>query len=76
MALDALREAIGEHGEPMLGTEGRQGVTLEQWKGQWALRTGFDDSSNNSLNVNFHKDKDALLKAGKVSISKPYVWVT
>ena len=55
--------------------KGVKAVTLEQWKSRWALRTGYEDSGGNSINVNFHKDKDALLKAGKVAICKPYACV-
>ena len=80
VALDALREAIGEYGQVMPDTstipKGVKAVTLDQWKARWMLRTGYEDSSGNSIAVNFHKDKDALLKAGKVSISKPYAWTS
>ncbi|HEV2042108.1 MAG TPA: AAA family ATPase [Casimicrobiaceae bacterium] len=80
VALEALREAIGEYGQVMPDTstipKGVRAVTLDQWKARWMLRTGYEDSSGNSIAVNFHKDKDALLKAGKVSISKPYAWTS
>ena len=80
VALDALREAISEHGETMPETstipKGVKAVTIERWKARWALRTGYEDSSGNSINVNFHKDKGDLLKAGKVAISKPYAWIS
>jgi hypothetical protein len=80
VALDALREAISERGQLMPETstisKGVKAVTLEQWKARWALRTGYEDSTGNSIAVNFHKDKDALLKAGRVEISKPYAWIS
>jgi len=80
VALDALREAIGECGEKMAGTStvpaGVRVVKLDQWRARWALRTGYEDSTGNSIAVNFHKDKDALLKANRIAISKPYVWLT
>jgi hypothetical protein len=57
-------------------SKGVKAVTLEQWKARWALRTGYEGSTGNSIAVNFHKDKDALLKAGKVEISKPYAWIS
>lgn len=80
VALDALHEAISEHGEriPESSTipKGIKAVRLDTWKARWALRTGYDESTGNSVNVNFYKDKDGLLKAGKVAISKPYVWLT
>ena len=79
VALDALRETIGEFGEKLPGTStippGVKIVTLEQWRSRWALRTGYDDASDRSVASNFHKDKDALLKAGAIQISKPYVWI-
>ena len=80
VALEALREVIIEYGEIMPDTstipKGVKAVTLDQWRSRSALRTGYEDSSGNSIPVNFHKDKDALLKAGKVSISKPYAWTS
>ena len=80
IALDALRETISEYGKRMPGTStipaGINAVTLDQWKSRWALRTGYDDSTGNAIAVNFHKDKDALLKSGAIVISKPYVWVS
>ena len=51
-------------------------MTLAQWRTRWALRAGYDGSTANSTNVNFYKDKDALLKAAKVSINKPYPWIS
>jgi hypothetical protein len=80
VALDALRETVAEFGERTPGTStippGVRAVTLDQWKARWALRTGYDDASGLSVRVNFHKDKDALLKAGAIAISKPYVWLS
>jgi hypothetical protein len=73
-------EAISEYGQSIPETstipKGAAAVKLDQWKARWALRTRYGESSGNSIAVNFHKDKDALLKAGKVAISKPYVWVS
>jgi hypothetical protein len=80
IALDALREVIHEHGQKLPGTStipaGVRAVTLDQWRTQWTLRTGYDDGKSESIRVNFDKDRAALLKAGKVAISKPYVWIT
>jgi hypothetical protein len=80
IALDALREAIHEHGQKLPGTStiptGVRAVTLEQWKARWTLRTGYDDGKSESIRVNFDKDRAALLRAGKVAISKPYVWIS
>jgi hypothetical protein len=79
-ALDALREAIGELGQRMPGTStipgGVRVITLEQWRARWALRTGYAESGPDSIRTNFNKDKDALLKGGKIRISSPYVWPT
>jgi KaiC/GvpD/RAD55 family RecA-like ATPase len=77
VALDALREAIGEYGEALPETStiprGVKGVRLEQWKARWLLRTGYDDGR--TADANYCHDKAALLKAGTVGISKPYVWI-
>ena len=79
VALDALHETVSELGRRMPGTStippGAKVITLEQWRTRWALRTGYADSGADSVRVNFNKDKDALLKAGRIVISSPYVWV-
>ena len=78
VGLDALREIVSECGQRMAGTStippGVKAVTLEQWRTRWALRTGYADSGADSIRSNFNKDKDALLKAGEIAISAPYVW--
>lgn len=80
VALDALREAISEHGEKMPGTStippGVKAVTLDQWRARWTLRTGYDESGDRSIRTNFDKDRRDLLNAGKVVVSKPYVWIS
>ena len=77
VALDALREAIGEYGELMPGTstipKGVKAVTLEQWKARWMLRTGYD--AGRSADAGYCRDKADLLKATTISISKPFVWI-
>ncbi len=79
VALDALREAISEYGEAMAGTStiprGVKAVTLDQWRARWLLRTGYEDSSADSIKVNFGKDRAELLKADKITISRPFVWI-
>lgn len=79
VALDALREIIGDLGERVPETStippGVRAVTLDQWRARWTLRTGYDESTGNSVAVNFHKDKAALLAADRIAISKPYVWI-
>lgn len=78
VALQALAEAASEHGQKMPGTStipaGVPVVTLDQWKARWILRTGYED--DDSGRVNFSKDRRALLAAGQIAISKPYVWST
>lgn len=77
VALDALREAIGEYAEalPESSTipKGVKGVKLEQWKARWMLRTGYDDGR--SADSHYCQDKADLLRAGTIGISKPYVWI-
>jgi KaiC/GvpD/RAD55 family RecA-like ATPase len=79
VALDALREAISEYGDVMPESStiprGVRAVSLDRWKARWALRNGYEGSSGNSINVNFWKDKTALLKADKITISAPFVWI-
>ena len=78
VALDALREAIGEHGEKMPGTStippGVMAVTMEQWKGRWILRTGYDAADADSVRNNFNKDRKALLETRRIGVSSPWVW--
>lgn len=77
VALDALREAIGEYGETMPGTstipKGVKAVKLDQWKARWMLRTGYDAGRN--ADSHYCHDKADLLKSGTVGISKPFVWI-
>ena len=79
IALEALREAITEHGEHLAETStipgGTRCVRLEQWRTRWVLRTGYDDAKGSSVRTNFDKDRRDLLKRGLISISKPYVWL-
>jgi len=79
IALESLREALAEHGEPGPGTstvpKGVKVVRIEQWKARWTLRTGYDEESE-SAGVNFDKDRKALVDAGAIGISKPFVWST
>jgi hypothetical protein len=77
VALDALKEAISEHGQRLPETstipKGVTRVRLEQWKARWMLRTGYDESR--SADTNFAKDKAALLKDSEIAISNPFVWI-
>lgn len=77
VALDALREAISEYGEPMVGTStippGVRAVTLDRWKARWILRTGYDPGR--TADANYCHDKAALLKSSTIGISNPFVWI-
>jgi hypothetical protein len=80
VALDALRETISEHGQTLSSGSstippGSKFVTIDQWLKRWLLRTGYDASKTESVRVNFDKDRRALLAAGKIGISSPYVWL-
>jgi putative DNA primase/helicase len=77
VAADAVREASSEHGHAIQGSStipaGVKVVTLDQWRARWLLRTGYDEGR--SADAAFCRDKADLLKAGKIGISKPYVWI-
>jgi KaiC/GvpD/RAD55 family RecA-like ATPase len=77
VALDALREVIGELGErlPESSTipKGTKGVRLDQWRARWLLRTGYDDGR--SADAPFCRDRHDLLKSVAIGISRPYVWI-
>jgi hypothetical protein len=78
VALDALHEAISEFGQEMPGTStiphGVRAVKLDQWKMRWILRTGYEGSDDRSIRTNFDKDRRALLAAGAIGVSAPFVW--
>jgi KaiC/GvpD/RAD55 family RecA-like ATPase len=77
VALDALRETIGEHATTIQGSStipaGVKVVTLDQWKARWLLRTGYDEGR--IADSHYCHDKADLLKSGAIGVSKPYVWI-
>lgn len=79
VALDALREAISEHGAPLPPSStippGVRGVHLPQWLARWRLRTGDDYSTDRTRQSAFRREKAKLLAAGLVGISDPFVWL-
>lgn len=79
VALDSLRETVSECATKLNGSSsippGVKAVLLEQWRTRWCLRTGYDESDERSIAANFSKDKTKLLSTGKISISRPYVWI-
>ncbi len=81
VALDALHEALGEHGQSMPGTstipEHVKAVTLEQWRARFLLRYGSDgdgERGSSAVRKAFVRGREALMKAGSITISDPYVW--
>jgi hypothetical protein len=78
VAFDSFKETVAKYGQKLNGSssipKGVLAITIDQWRAQWALRTGYDDS--HSISVNFYKDKAKLLASGKIQISKPYSWLT
>jgi AAA domain len=79
VALDALHETISTYGErlPQSSTipPGVRGVRLDQWAARWRLRTGDDYESQRIGDAAFRTQRAALLKAGAIMISDPYVWL-
>lgn len=81
IALQALRESIGEHGETTPETSsmprGVRAVRIERWRTRFALRYGTDgDIKGSAIRMAFSRGKDALIKSGYIAISDPFVWLT
>jgi len=84
VALQALQEAISDHGEPMPGTStipaGMRAATLDQWRTQFKVRYGTDPDGDGrdreAVKKAFTRAREQLAKAEAVSVSDPYVWVT
>lgn len=84
VALQALQEAVGEHGEIMPGTStiphGVRAVTLDKWRAQFRLRYGTDQDGDGrdreAIKKAFMRAREHLAKAEAVGVSDPYVWVT
>lgn len=80
VALQALKEAIGEHGKRMPETstipQGVQAVALEQWRERFKLRYGQDkEREGDAVRKAFLRAKDGLLKGPVIGISDPWVWI-
>lgn len=84
VALQALNEAITEHGQRMPATStipaGVHAVTLEQWRERFRIRYGSDPDGEQrgkrTVNLAFQRGREQLAKADAVAISDPYVWAT
>jgi len=79
IALQALREALIDHGEPAPQTlqlpYGMRLVRVEHWKREF-LRRGFDEPPNEStFRSAFKRVGEALLAKGVIGRDQPYVWV-
>jgi len=81
VALQALQEAIGEHGETLPGTStipaGVRAATIEAWRSRFGVRYGSDGDDQrdaSAVRKAFQRGREALLKAGCITISDPYVW--
>lgn len=83
VALDALSEVIGTDGERLPASStipcSVVAVRIAQWRRQFDLRTGGDGSdaerSSEALRKAFARAKQQLLKAGRIQISDPMVWL-
>lgn len=79
VALRALEETIGDHGEYMPGTstipKGVRTCRLEDWRRQFALRYGGDDRDKSSVDRAFRRAKEVLLAEEVITISSPYTWL-
>jgi len=85
IALQALQEAISDHGEAKPGTStipaGVRAVTLDQWRERFRLRYGSDTESgdrrgSSAVRTAFHRAREQLAKAEAVGVSDPFVWAS
>lgn len=78
VAFTALQEAINEDGMRLPETSsiprGTVAVTLAVWRDRFKLRFGNDDDV--SFRQAFRRSKADLLKAGRIQILDPNVWLT
>ncbi len=79
VALAALRDEMDAAGQTMPATSsipsGVRAVKLEQWRERFKLKYG-EDADPKTRAKAFWRCKDALLSAGAIGISDPYVWLT
>jgi hypothetical protein len=82
VGLQALQEAITDHGQVMPGTStipsGVRAVTLDQWRIQFRLRYGTDGEvrGGSAVRTAFHRAREQLAKFDEIGVSDPYVWIS
>ncbi len=79
IALQALREALLDHGEPAPGALqlpfGLKVVRAEHWKREF-LKRGFDETANEStFRMAFKRVGEALLARAIIGRDMPFVWI-
>ena len=82
IVLQALREAIDEHGERLPGTstipDGVRGVRIGKWRERFQLRYGGEGEEArraDAIDKAFRRGYETLAQAGAVQVSKPYAWI-
>ncbi|OFZ85784.1 MAG: hypothetical protein A2V78_02465 [Betaproteobacteria bacterium RBG_16_64_18] len=84
VALQALGEAVTDHGEIMPETStiprGVRAVTMDEWRAQFRIRYGTDkaggERDREAVKRAFTRAREHLAKAEAVGVSDPYAWVT
>jgi KaiC/GvpD/RAD55 family RecA-like ATPase len=80
VVLEALRQAVSEHGERLPGTStippGTKATTLARWQARFRLLTGDDYKSDESASAAFRRARMAALKSGAAACSGTYAWPT
>jgi len=79
IALQALQEAIGDHGDTLPGSStipsGVRGCRLEEWRNQFRIRYGTDGGRDtDAVRKAFIRAREQLAKAETIGVSDPYVW--
>jgi len=83
IGLQALREAIDEHGNRMPETSaipaGVRAVTIDRWRSQFRLRYGTGDDGEardqGTIRKAFLRCRDDLFKSNLVAVSDPFCWL-
>jgi hypothetical protein len=80
VALDALREVIGDRGTPLPMTSGmppgRKGVTEDKWREQFGRRYGGETERRADATARaFRRAKEHLLGAKLVGLLSPWCWI-
>lgn len=84
LALQALTEAISDHGQAMPETStippGARAITMDQWRAQFRIRYGTDKEGGErdraAIKKAFTRGREYLAKIEAVGVSDPYAWVT